>query len=282
MASAEELRSQLHKMWAGVASAWDEHADFIDTREEGVTEKMLDLAGPKAGERVLELACGPGGVGLAAARRVGPDGEVVLSDVAAEMTAIAARRAERLGLDNVITRELDIENIDEPDESYDVVLSRAGLMFATDPSRALANIRRVLRAGGRVAVVVWGPRERNPWIGILMDSVSEQLGAPVPPPGIPGPFALSDAEGLRNMIRESDLEDAEVTTLDVPLRVASFDEWWRRAVALAGPLAKVIESLPGETLSAIRERADQAASHHRTADGLVFPGVALLASARRQ
>jgi ubiquinone/menaquinone biosynthesis C-methylase UbiE len=101
-------------------------------------------------------------LGLAAAARVAPEGEVVLSDVAAEMTAIAATRAEELGLENVSTRVLDLERIDEPDGSYDVVLCREGLMLVPDPGRAAGEIRRVMRLGGRFALAVWGPRERNP------------------------------------------------------------------------------------------------------------------------
>src|SRR5205823_2349511 len=104
-------------------------------------------------------------------------GDVVLSDVAPEMTAIAAARAEAAGLINVSARDLDLEQIAEPDGSYDVVLCREGLMLVPDPVRAAREIRRVLRPGGRAAITVWGPRERNPWLGIVFDSVSAQLGA---------------------------------------------------------------------------------------------------------
>src|SRR3954451_19046883 len=166
-----DLRTHLHGMWAGVAGGWAEHADYVDARGEAATAKMLELSAPRPGERVLELACGPGGLGLAAAERVGPDGEVVLSDVAAEMTAIAARRAAERGLTNTTTRELDLERIAEPDASYDAVLCREGLMFALEPARAVAEIRRVLRPEGRFALAVWGPRKRNPWLGIVLDAV---------------------------------------------------------------------------------------------------------------
>src|SRR4249919_1726966 len=94
--------------------------------------------------------------------------------VVAEMTSVASARAAARGLRNVIPRRLDLEEIDEPDASYDVVLCREGLMFASDPDRAAREIRRVLRPGGRAAIAVWGPRERNPWLGIVMTAVSEQ------------------------------------------------------------------------------------------------------------
>src|SRR5215211_3139627 len=187
-------------MWASVATGWAEHADFVDVRGQALTDRLLDLAAPQSGDRVLELACGPGGLGLAAAERVAPGGEVVLSDIASEMTQIAAKRAEALGLDNVTTVVLDIESIDQPDAAYDVVLCREGLMFAVDHGQAAREIRRVLRPGGRVALAVWGPRERNPWLGTVLDAVSAHVGAPIPPPGMPGPFSLSDAGELEALL----------------------------------------------------------------------------------
>src|ERR687895_2147421 len=121
MQAPDDVRARLHGMWAAVAPAWAEHAAYADARGAEVAERMLELTAPAPGERVLELACGPAGLGLAAAARVAPDGEVVLSDVAAEMTAIAAARAAALGLANVRTLELAIERIEQPDEAYDVV-----------------------------------------------------------------------------------------------------------------------------------------------------------------
>jgi SAM-dependent methyltransferase len=278
----DALRARLAGMWASVAGGWAEHADYADARGTQSAERMLELTRVGAGDRVLELACGPGGLGLAAAERVGPGGEVVLSDVAEEMTAIAAARAAGLGLDNVASRTLDLERIDEPDAAYDVVLCREGLMFALEPGRAVAELRRVLRPGGRVAVAVWAARERNPWLGLVMDAVSAQIGAPVPPPGIPGPFALGDPDPLRRLLDDGALVDVHVGELSVPLRTVSFDEWWSRTSALAGPLSAILASMPAPAVQALRERARETARPYETASGgLDFPGVALIAAGRR-
>jgi SAM-dependent methyltransferase len=279
MEAALELRKNLHGMWASVASGWGEHADYTDERAASITQKLLQLSDPRTGDRVLELACGPGGLGLAAAERVLPGGEVVLSDVVAEMTSIAAQRAEARGLTNVTTEILDLEQIDQPDESYDLVLCREGLMLAVDPAGAAREIRRVLRPSGRVALAVWGPRDRNPWLGVVLDSVSAQLGAPIPPPGIPGPFALEDADKLTNILEGAELSDVTVSELDVPLQIGSFDEWWERTTALAGPLAKMLESLHPDAAEELRARAQEAAKPYETPDGLEFPGVTLVAAA---
>ena len=281
MQISEDLRPHLHGMWAAVVPAWAEHADYADARGAEVAERMLELTAPAPGERVLELACGPGGLGLAAAARVAPDGEVVLSDVAAGMTEIAAARAAALGAQNVSTRVLDVESIDEPGDAYDVVLCREGLMFATDPGRATREIRRVLRPGGRVAVAVWGPRERNPWLGVVFDAVAAQLGRPVPPPGVPGPFSLSDAGGLAALLEDTGLRDVAVGELDVPLRSASFEECWERTSALAGPLSRILAGLPEPAVHELRERVRRAVAGYATAAGLKFPGVSLIATARR-
>src|SRR5947209_6221299 len=190
------LRARLREMWDGVAPGWEANAAFVDARGAEVTARMLELAAPTAGERVLELACGPGGPGFSAAALVSPDGDVVVSDVSPAMTAIAGRRAHALGLHAVEARVLDLEEIDEPDETFDVVFCREGLMLVADPVRAAREIRRVLRPGGRLVLSVWGPRRENPWLGLVFDAVGAQLGAPMPPPGVPHPFSLDDRDRL--------------------------------------------------------------------------------------
>jgi enediyne biosynthesis protein CalE5 len=274
----QDIRTRVHEMWASVADQWGAHADYIDTRGAELTARLLALTAPQPGERVLELACGTGGVGIAAADLVGPAGEVVLSDVAPEMTAIAAARAR--GLANVSARPLDLERIDEPDGAYDVVVCREGLMFALDPVAAAREIRRVLRPGGRVAVGVWGPRERNPWLALVFDAVSAQIGAPVPPPGVPGPFSLDDADRLAAVLAAGGLRDVTVGELPVPLRAASFDEWWARTTAIAGPLAKRLAAMPEPARQALRARLQEDTRTYATADGIEIPGVTLVASGR--
>jgi len=278
---SDGLREHVHAMWAAVAPGWAEHASYVDARGASVTQKMLELSAPRPGEHVLELACGPGSVGLAAAARVGPGGEVVLSDVVPEMTSIAGARAQGLGLANVRTCVLDLERIDQPDSSYDVVLCREGLMFASDPGRAAREIHRVLRPGGRAALAVWGPRQHNPWLAIVFDAVSAQLGAPVPPPGVPGPFSLDDPQELVRLLSDAELAHVVVTELPTPLRARSFEEWWTRTSSLAGPLASVLASLPDDAARSLRARLREAVSAYESPTGLEFPGVTLLASGCR-
>lgn len=280
-AGVDELRARLHGMWSSVAAGWAEHAALADARGAVVAERMLELSMPRPGERVLELACGPGGLGMAAAARVGPGGEVVLSDVAAEMTSIASACAAALGLSNVSTCELDLERIGQPDGSYDVVLCREGIMLVPDPARAAREVRRVLRSGGRTALAVWGPRERNPSLGALFDAVSALVGAPVPPAGVPGPFSLEDRGELAALLSDAGLAEVVVSEVSVPLRAPSFERWWSVVPSLAGPIARRLASLPDAAREAIRARAREALGAYDTPNGLEIPGLSLVASGRR-
>jgi SAM-dependent methyltransferase len=197
------------------------------------------------------------------------------------MAEIASARAAAHGLANVTACVRDLERIDDPDDSYDVVLCREGLMLVPDPALAAREIRRVLRPGGRTAVAVWGPRERNPWLTVMFDAISAQLGCPVPPTGIPGPFSLQDADRLASLLVDAELSGVAVVEVPVALRSASFDAWWDGRRALAGPLTKILASVPTDAVEAMKASAREAAQQYETPRGLGFPGVALVASGRR-
>ena len=153
------------------------------------------------------------------------------------------------------TLDLDLERIDQPDESYDAVLCREGLMLVPDHDAAASEIRRVLRPGGRAVVSVWGPRERNPWLGAMLDAVGAQLGGTFPPPGVPGPFALDGRDKLLAVLSGAGFEDVAIDEIERPWIGGSFEDWWQTTSALAGPLAKVLEAQPPEAVEAIRSHA---------------------------
>ena len=278
---SDPLRQSLHGIWSATAPAWGSHADYVDDREATVTQAMLEALGLRPEARVLELACGPGGAGLAAAELVGPRGEVVLSDIAPEMTAIAAQRADARNLANVRTAQIDIENIDFPDASFDAVLCREGLMLVPDPAAAVHDAHRVLVPGGRAAFAVWGPRDRNPWLGILLDAITATLGIPVPPPGMPGPFSLSDYGKLEGLLSSAGFDDISVREVLTPMTAASFDDWWSVVPSLAGPLGPLLASQPADVGSAIRAEAETALDQFRTQTGsFELPGLSFVGSGR--
>ena len=212
---------------------------------------------------------------------MGANGEVVVSDVSPQMTAIAAERAAARKLHNVRAEVLDLEQIAAADGSFDVVLCREGLMLVPDPARAAREILRVLRPGGRFALSVWGPRSRNPWLGVIFDTMTAAAGTPVPPPGIPGPFSLDDSGRLEDVLTGAGLAEVVVGEVPTPYRAATVAEWWERSAALAGPMARRLAALPDRARQALMAKAGEAIAPYATAEGLDIPGVSLIASGRR-
>jgi SAM-dependent methyltransferase len=268
----------MSEMWNSVAPGWEANARYVDDQLALATESLLDAAAVGEGDSVLELASGPGGAGLAAARRVGPTGAVVLSDVAAEMVAVAARRASEYAW--VSASVFDQSEIAAADGGFDAVISRHGLMFVEDPAAAVREAARVLRAGARYAAMTWGPREQNPWLGLVLDAVGEQFGVRFPPPNVRGPFTLDDAGLLRTVLADGGLSDIEVQALPTPMRSESLEAWWERVPQLAGPLAVALAAMEPDVREASAARALSAGAREarRGVEEIEFAGSVLIAS----
>ena len=271
----------MSEMWDSVAPGWEANATFVDDQLARATDALLDAAGIGEGDRVLDLAAGPGGAGLAAARRVGPSGSVVLSDVAGEMVAVAARRAGATA--QVSTAVFGQDAIGFEDASFDAVINRHGLMFAEDPVATVAEATRVLRPGGRYAAMTWDRRDLNPWLGSVLDAVSDQFGAPFPPPSVRGPFSLETVEVLSSVLRDAGLQDVTAEAMSTPMHAASLDEWWERVPKLAGPLAIALAGMDADVRDEISERAMEygAKAATREGDGIVFAGSVLIGSGQK-
>ncbi len=131
------------------------------------SERCVDLIDPRSGERVLDIATGPGVAAFMAAERVGPDGLVAATDISERMVEATRAEAESSGVSNMEFERMDAEELTLPDGSFDAALCVLGLMFPADPQRAIEEMYRVLRPGGRIAVCVWGLRERCGWSSIF-------------------------------------------------------------------------------------------------------------------
>ena len=185
------------------------------------TEMMLDLAAVQAGSRVLDVATGTGESMLMAARRVGPTGHVIAADVSASMLNVAAEAARQVGLANVETRIMNAENIELDSDSFDAVICRMALMLFPNPAKALTEMRRVVRAGGKVAVIVHSALDKNPYSGIIHGTV-RRLGNILPPArGEPWMFALGEPGALEEVYRRADFSNVSVRAVPIQRRLQS-------------------------------------------------------------
>jgi ubiquinone/menaquinone biosynthesis C-methylase UbiE len=276
MTDQADPTQEVLRVWEGVAPGWERYRRRLFESLRPVSDWLVEAIAPSAGETVLELAAGPGETGFVAADRVGPSGRLISTDLAPGMVGAARREAEARGLGNVEFRVMDAQRMDLPDSSVDAVLSRFGFMLMPEPARAMAETHRVLKPGGRLAFAVWGPPERNPWIGVIGMTLT-QLG--VAPPGDPfapgGIFSLSPPDATRDLTRTAAFNRIRVEEIPVVQRFESFDEYWDFQTEIAGPLAMLIRSLPGEEASRLRTAVEEAAASFRTSSGYEFPGVAL-------
>jgi SAM-dependent methyltransferase len=265
--------------WSSVAKAWDANVDHIDDHSVEATEALLDCLAAKRGDRLLELAAGPGSLGATWSRLVGPTGSVLLSDVAPGMVEVAARR--NAAIVNVAVDVLDASAIDRPDDSFDIVASRMGLMFTPDPSAAFGEIHRVLAPGGRLGGLTWAGIEHNPWLTCVgMAAMMTGLVSDGPPVGPGTIFSLGDPGELEALVKGAGFVDVKVEEFAITFRAANIDGHVERVSSLAGPLAAVFKNASPEQSAAVRRTAGDLAEPYVTDTGLEIPGRALLVSGR--
>ncbi len=266
--------------WEAAASGWTRQQEKIRGFGAPVSAWMLDAVALQPGQRVLELAAGLGETGMLAAELVAPMGGVIVSDQADAMLDGARARAVELGLSNIEFQVIGAEWIDLPLASVDAVLCRWGYMLLADPPAALAETRRVLRPGGRVALAVWDSVQHNPWALLpTMELIERGLTAP-PAPGTPGPFALGDPERVRELLAQAGFADIDVQSLQVEQRHASFEDFWETTLDIAHAFHNAVLSRPEDEIAEIRAGLAARLEPFTEADGmLAIPGRTLVASA---
>ena len=189
-----------------------------------LTEMMLDLANIQIGDRVLELAAGMGDLAVMTARRVGPNGHVLATDISTSMLNLAAETVREAGLTNVETRVMDAENLDVAPASFNVVLCRAGLMLFPNVAKVLHDVHRALKPSGQFAVTVWSTAEKNPFFGLPLSIASRLAKIPAPASGQPGLFALSGQGVLEECYTKAGFRDVAVRAVSVQRHFSSTAE----------------------------------------------------------
>lgn len=245
-----------------------------------VTEALVEYARPQPGWNVLDLASGTGEPGISLAMRVGPQGHVTALDLSSDLLAIANERARQRGLTNFSTRQADAHNLPFPDASFDLVTCRFGVMFFAEVNRALAEIHRVLKPGGRACFVAWGPFEQPYWSS-TMAIVHAHLGGPLMSPGGPDMFRFSRPGSLSAELGRAGFE-AEEETRTVPWTwPGGVGEVWEYIQAVSTPFRPLLERVSKDQGDAINTEVRAAVGKYVDGDSVKFGAVVVLAAGRK-
>jgi ubiquinone/menaquinone biosynthesis C-methylase UbiE len=259
--------------WDAMAPRWERDRELLWRSTRPVSEWLVERLDPQPWQVVLELAAGTGETGFLAAGRLGSHGRLITSDREPRMVEAAERRAAQLGVANADFRVLDADALDLRDASVDGVLSRFGYILRGDPPRALGEIRRVLRPGGRLAFSVWAARELNPWMTVPADVMVERGHLA---PQTEDELRLSarrNPESIAALLASAGFSDPEIEEMPVAYRFDDADELWLFASELRGPVSLALAGLPESERAEIRAEIEARAS--RAARGFELGGLSL-------
>jgi ubiquinone/menaquinone biosynthesis C-methylase UbiE len=276
----EALRAELHDRWERAAAGWGRRAQQMREFGMPVSTWMIEHAGLKPGQRVLELAAGPGDTGFLAAELIRPGGVLISSDASEPMQEIARARARQFGIDNVEFKRLELEWLDLPTAAVDVVMCRWGVMLTVDPEAALREARRVLVPGGRIVLAVWDQAELNPW-ATISDAAMVELGhLPAPDPSAPGMFSLAAPGRLHEMLEAAGFVEVLVESVELPRPAVTVQEEIAEKRDLSRGFADAYERLSDDERQTVDERIAALSEPYADEDGwLVLPARSLVASA---
>jgi len=251
------FKETTRKQWQNAAAAWHRWTPTLHAWLGPVTEAMLDLAKLKVGDRVLDLGAGAGEPSLSAAHRVGPSGQVVATDISSNILEFAAQTARARGLTNLETRVMDGEKPDLPDATFDVVLSRLGLIYFPDREGALRSAHRMLKSGGSIVLASFSTPEQNRFFSIPISVIRRRARLAPPAPGLPGPFGLGAPGMMEDTLRRAGFADPTAQALRTPLRLASAAECVRFERESFGALQQMLAALPDAEQDATWEEIEQ-------------------------
>jgi SAM-dependent methyltransferase len=259
--------------WEAMAPRWERGRELLWRSTRPVSEWLVARLDPRPGEVVLDLAAGTGETGFLAAPSLEPGGRLITADREQGMVDAARRVAAELRVANAEFRVLDADALELPDASVDGVLNRFGYILRGEPPRALGEIRRVLRPGGRLAFSVWAARELNTWMTVPADVMVERGRLEPQSEAETRLSARRNPQSIRGLLADAGFGDPEIEEMPVAYRFADADELWFFVSELRGPVALALAELPEEERADIRAEIESRAT--RTADGFELGGTSL-------
>lgn len=235
------------RYWASAVGAkWVELQEPLDLALQQVSAVLFERAKPASGEQVLDLGCGTGATTLDLAERVGPKGRVAGLDISPVLLERARARTPTELAPRIDWVEADAQTHDFGLARYDLLVSRFGSMFFSDPVAAFRNLRSGLRRGARLYLAAWAPLAANPWFRIPLETAVARLGPPpAADPKAPGPMAFADTAYVLGLLRSAGFAQPAVETVEVLLTPPGDAQAAARLALSIGPAVRLLSHYEG-------------------------------------
>jgi ubiquinone/menaquinone biosynthesis C-methylase UbiE len=258
--------------WRESAPYWKRHAPTIRAMFAPLTRALIEEAGIREGQSVLDVAGGPGEPALTIAETVGPSGSVACTDAVAEMVRAAEGEARRRGLTNVKFRQCTADSLPFDSDSFDAAVCRFGAMFFPDPLVALHEMLRVTRPGGSLSLAVWHRSDLNPYSYVITDVISRYVETAPAQPGAPDAFRFAEPGKLAGILGEAGATNVRERVLKFRMEApVSPAEFWAMRSETSGTLREKLSGLSEEERARVAREAEEAARTFFPNDLMSFP-----------
>jgi ubiquinone/menaquinone biosynthesis C-methylase UbiE len=266
-----KYKDTTREQWQTAAEAWYRWSSTLNQWLGKATDKMLVMAGITSGHQVLDVAAGAGEQAITTAKKVGPTGGVLATDISANILEFAQLLARESGLNNILTQVMDGENLNLPDNTFDAVISRVGLIYFPDQKRALREMLRVLKPGGKVAAIVYSTPDKNKFFSVPVSIIRNRAKLPPPLPGQPGPFSLGAEGVIENAFSQAGFIKVKSELVDSPLLLPSAKECVRFEKESFGALHQMMSGLSVEEKESVWEEIEKELQKFESENGFVGP-----------
>jgi ubiquinone/menaquinone biosynthesis C-methylase UbiE len=265
----DRVRREQREFWNNAAPGWKNMWSGLDRAAQHVSDRLVELARVKPGDRVLDIATGSGEPAITAARRVGPTGIVVATDQSPAMLELARERCSALGLRNLKFVETDAESLAVEERDFNAALCRWGLMFVPDLDAVARRVAQLLVGGASFATAVWGAPEKVPMIAAGDEQVRALAKLPAPPPGAPSPTKLADTRPLERALANAGFKEIHVEPIVVRFEFDSPAAFAEQRQQMSAPFRAMLAKQTPEIQRKILDTVTDAARRFADQSGKV-------------